>query len=140
MFELHLDKRRVSLFFVLCVLIFTFAPQCTYEKQLLGLIPSVRILDVHCEVDQQRPWQRPLHHVLDDGLRFSNRLPRALPTRHCMNCGQITTVVSKEPAPIAHLKDDFIVHLQHLAEAQGFQTIITLDAKHCTHDNISSAT
>ena len=39
-----------------------------------------------------------------------------------------------------HLEDDFIVDLQHLAEAEGFQALIALDAKHCTHDDICGTT
>ena len=38
---------------------------------LLGLVPRVSVLDVYGKIDQQRVWQRPLHKILDDGLRFS---------------------------------------------------------------------
>ena len=30
--------------------------------------------------------------------------------------------------------------LQHLAEAEGFQALIALDAKHCAHDDICGTT
>lgn len=40
----------------------------------------------------------------------------------------------------ADLENDFIMDLQHLAEAKGFQARIALNAKHRTHDNVSSAT
>ena len=40
----------------------------------------------------------------------------------------------------ADLENDFIMDLQHLAEAEGFQALIALDAKHCTHDVIGGTT
>jgi hypothetical protein len=45
-----------------------FRVQLTYN--LLGLVPRIGVLDVNGEINQQRVWQRPLHKILDDGLRF----------------------------------------------------------------------
>ena len=71
-----------------------------------------------------------------DGLRFNNRLSGPLRTRHLSQRERQSSVA---PACNSHLKDNFIVNLQHLAEAERFQTFVALDAKHGTHDDVGGA-
>ena len=57
-----------------------------------------------------------------------------------MVCARCTLKRDAAAAADADLEDNFIMDLQHLAEAKGFQALIALNTKHCTHDNVSSTT